>query len=229
MTIKAAYMGIYSLFLTNYYGARLRFSSKTPKEIGSLRLQYSKILLNDKLKIDIKLHNPELIPPNEQFIIAINHRSIIDPLTILIALEENTDLYGEWVAKKELYNSPFFGLFVRNAGTILVDREKAQMSDFFKEIKTRVTDGKSVYIFPEGSRNKTDSQLIEFKGGANIMALKNRTRILPVYIKENTAEVLSNAINKNDRQELNVYVGEPIEYKERDLENVYKSRFKIEE
>ena len=57
-------------------------------------------------------------------------RSIIDPPIIEVALKHTT-IFGPWISKKELYNSFFFGLFVRNAGSILLDREKSQMRNNF--------------------------------------------------------------------------------------------------
>lgn len=225
MTIKAAQMGIYSLFLTNYYGFKLK-SAKTSAEKGPIRNKYSQILL-DKLKIKVIVDNPEKIPTEGQYLIAINHRSVIDPLIILLTFQD-TEIYGDWVAKKELYDSPFFGLFVRNAGTVLVDREKTQMSGFFGELKKSVKSGNSICIFPEGSRNKTDESLLEFKGGANLMAMKNKIDILPIYIKENTATVLNNSLKPvKDIQNIHVEIGDLISFKDRNLEENYKKQFNL--
>jgi Acyltransferase len=71
---------------------------------------------------------------NGQYLLLSNHRSIIDPCIIEIALRD-TNILGLWVAKKELYNSFFFGKFVRNGGSVLLDRESSNMSQFFKSIK----------------------------------------------------------------------------------------------
>jgi 1-acyl-sn-glycerol-3-phosphate acyltransferase len=143
-----------------------------------------------------------------------------------VALEE-TDIFGPWISKKELYNSFFFGLFVRNAGSILLDREKSQMSVFFGEIKQAVKRGESIFIFPEGTRNKTELVVTEFKEGSRIIALKNSLPILPLYIKTNANEVLSNALNdKHLTQEIVVVVGDLIDYKDRtNLQESYTKTF----
>lgn len=220
-TIKQA---VYALYLTNSFGLRLKFVSDF-LEKKALRLRYSQRQL-DALKIRVKVLNEEKIPKEGQYLIICNHRGIIDPPVLEVALKD-TKLFGLWVAKKELYNSPFFALFVRNAGSILLDREKSQMSGFFAESKKAVKEGASVFIFPEGTRNKTEKSLIEFKEGFRIIALKNRLPILPVYIRTHTDKVLEKALkNKNLEQEIEVEFGELIDYKERgNIQEIYKKMF----
>ncbi len=220
-TIKQA---VYALYLTNYFGLRLKFVSDF-LEKKALRLRYSQRQL-DALKTRVKVLNEEKIPKEGQYLIICNHRGIIDPPVLEVALKD-TKLFGLWVAKKELYNSPFFALFVRNAGSILLDREKSQMSGFFAESKKAVKEGASVFIFPEGTRNKTEKSLIEFKEGFRIIALKNRLPILPVYIRTHTDKVLEKALkNKNLEQEIEVEFGELIDYKERgNIQEIYKKMF----
>lgn len=226
MNLHSIKQGIIGLYLTNLYGLKLK-KTKDPKEKKKLRLAYSKAQLS-ALNIKVTVENPELIPADGKYLLISNHRSIIDPPIIEIALE-STEIFGLWVSKKELYNSPFFGLFVRNAGCILVDRQKSQMGGFFADIKNGVQKGSSVFIFPEGTRNKSNQPLSEFKDGSRLIALKNRLPILPVFIKTNAGETLKQAVQESKSpREIRVVFGEPIEYKSReDLEEVYRARFGI--
>ncbi len=196
-------------------------------EIKRIRLGYSEAQL-DALKISVKIENPEKLPQSGQYLVVINHKSIIDPPIVEVALEE-TEIFGPWISKKELYNSFFFGLFVRNAGSILLDREKSQMSGFFAETKEAVKRGESIFIFPEGTRNKTDQPLTTFKEGSRLIALKNRIPILPLYIKTDANEALKNALdNSKLEQEVTVVVGDVIDYKEKtSLETLYRQMFSI--
>jgi 1-acyl-sn-glycerol-3-phosphate acyltransferase len=220
--IKAA---IYGLYLTNIFGFKLK-KENDYEEKKNLRINYAHKMLGF-LNIEVKVENPELIPEDGQYLVLINHRSIIDPLVTEIALEKSK-IFGDWVAKKELYDSIFFGSFVRNGGTILVDRDKSQMGEFFKETKERVENGISILMFPEGTRNKTDDFLIEFKRGANLIALKNKLPILPILIEDKTNEVVIKSFNDSSKQVINVRIGNVIPYKEKDLEGVYKREFNIE-
>ncbi len=194
-----------------------------------LRLAYSEAQLKT-LKVTIEIENKEKLPQEGQYLVVINHRGIIDPPIVEIALK-NTEIFGPWISKKELYNSFFFGLFVRNAGSILLDREKSQMSGFFAETKEAVKRGESIFIFPEGTRNKTDKQLTTFKEGSRIIALKNRLPILPLYIRSNADEVLGNALADGQlEQEVTVVVGDLIDYKDKtNLEENYRKTFSLEE
>ena len=224
MTFNAVKQLLYGLYLTNSFGFRLS-KTKDPMEKKRLRLAYSEAQLKT-LNITVNVENKEKLPTDGQYLVLINHRSIIDPPIAEVALR-HTDIFGPWIAKKELYNSLFFGLFVRNAGSILLDREKSQMSGFFGDIKEAVKRGESIFIFPEGTRNKTDLPLGEFKEGSRIIALKNRLSILPLYIKTNANEALSNALNdKHLKQEVIVVVGDLIDYKDRtNLHESYAKTF----
>ncbi|WP_228256603.1 lysophospholipid acyltransferase family protein [Malaciobacter molluscorum] len=224
--LKKIKIAIYAMYLTNKYGVKLK-KSKSSQEKMNLRLEYSLKLL-DKLNIKIDIVNKEQIPKTGQYLLVSNHRSIIDPLIIEIALK-NSAINGFWVAKKELYNSLFFGSFTRNAGCILIDRESNNMSEFFKRTKEVVKEGHSIFIFPEGTRNTTTEKLSDFKDGSKLIALKNRLNILPVFIKDNADEILKDAIN-NDTKDLtiNVQIGEVISYRDKQsLKANYKKQFNI--
>jgi 1-acyl-sn-glycerol-3-phosphate acyltransferase len=103
------------------------------------------------------------------------------------------------------------------------------MSGFFADIKDAVKRGESIFIFPEGTRNKTEATLGTFKEGARIIALKNRLPILPIYIKTNTGKALKNALNDATlHQEILLEIGDMIEYKDKTpLEENYRQRFSL--
>ncbi|NOR56141.1 MAG: 1-acyl-sn-glycerol-3-phosphate acyltransferase [Sulfurovum sp.] len=228
MTFNAIKQAIYGLYLTNSFGLRLR-KVKDPMEIKRLRLGYSEAQLKT-LNITVNIENEEKLPKEGKFLVLINHRSIIDPPLTEVALKK-TNIFGPWISKKELYNSFFFGLFVRNGGSILLDREKSEMSGFFADIKAAVKREESIFIFPEGTRNKTGKELSSFKEGARIIALKNRLPILPLYIKTNANDVLGKALaDKNLKQEVTIVVGDLIDYKDKtNLELNYRRAFDLAE
>lgn len=227
VTFNQIKMAVYATFLTNYYGFKLK-RAVTVEEKKRLRVEYSRVLLA-KLNIEIEIKNRDKFPKEGQFLLVSNHRSVIDPL-IVENIAENSSVYGHWVAKKELYNSFFFGVFVRNGGTILLDRESNQMSLFFNEIKECVKAGNSIFIFPEGTRNKSDKALGEFQGGAQLIAIKNKLPILPIYIRSNADKILSLALkNPQNSYKIEVEIGDVIDSKDRSptLEETYKKQFNI--
>ncbi len=220
-------MAIYATYLTNKYGFALSgiTDSKKRKEA---RIGYANQLLS-KLNIKIKVINKEKVPEDGKFLLASNHRTIIDPLIVEIATQES-NIHGDWIAKKELYNSFFFGKFVRNLGTILLDREASQMSSFFKETKASVKSGNSIYIFPEGTRNKTDLVITEFKDGAQMIARMNKLPILPVYIRDKANDILSAAIKDSSIERIiEIEIGNIIDSKDKTLDfaEAYKKQFNL--
>ena len=227
MNIHQIKMAIYATYLTNKYGFKLKRTQKSTEK-KRLRLEYAQTLLS-ALNISVTVKGVEKLSKKGPFLLISNHRSIIDPLIVEMIVKE-TDIYGLWVSKKELYNSFFFGLFTRNGGSILLDRESKQMSGFFKDIKDSVAQGHSIFLFPEGTRNKTGSDLSDFKEGTRIIALKNRLPILPVYIRTNADEVLKAALDKNPKpQEISVEIGDLIDYKDRsvELQEAYRKMFSL--
>ncbi|QFR50089.1 1-acyl-sn-glycerol-3-phosphate acyltransferase [Sulfurimonas lithotrophica] len=227
MTFNQLKIALYATYLTNIYGYKLKQASSS-KEKKKIRTEYSKRLLK-KLNIEIKVINEEKIPKEGQYLLISNHRTIIDP-TIIEVATQNREIFGHWISKKELYDSFFFGLFVKNAGTILLDRESSQMSGFFKDIRKVVKSGDSVYIFPEGTRNQSDEPLGEFKGGAEKIAKMNKIDMLPVFIKNRADKILSDAIKDSSvHRVIEVEFGDLIGYKDTQTsyEDAYKRIFGI--
>jgi 1-acyl-sn-glycerol-3-phosphate acyltransferase len=214
---------IYATYITNYFGFKLK-GVDTSEEKKQLRIEYAQTLLG-KLKIEVVVKNREKLPKDGQFLLTTNHRSVIDPLIVELALRD-TQIFGHWVSKKELYDSFFFGVFVRNGGTILLDREDKNMSKFFIDAKKCVKDGNSIFIFPEGTRNKTKDDIIEFKDGSKIIALKNRLPILPLYIRDNANEVLMGSLKDGKAvRTVEIEIGDVIDYKDR-TSSLYESYLK---
>ncbi len=218
-------MIIYAFFLANLSGHKLK---KTASHIQKkkIRLEFSeKFFL--KLGIEVKVKNAHNLPKEGQFLLVSNHRSMIDPLVVEIALKES-NIFGLWVSKKELNKIPFLSTFFKYAGTIPLDRESKSVTDSFKAVKANVRNGDSIFIFPEGTRNRKGTQLATFKKGTQMIALKNRLPILPVYIRTKADKAFTSAL-KGKPETIEIEIGELIDYKTRlGLEEVYRSRFKLE-
>jgi len=223
--LKKIKSAIYSLYLTNKYGFILSKHDKKEDKL-KIRGEYCEIML-DYLNIKVNIQRKNKFLANENYLILINHRGVLDPLIVEIALKEN-HLVGDWVSKIELAKSPFFRKFVNNAGAILVDRNSNNNKAFFNQVKSAVLDKKSIYMFPEGTRNKTTEVLGDFKGGANLIALRNKLDILPIYIKTNSGELLNNYFNNNNNEQIvDIIIGDVIPYKERDIKGKYMEMFNI--
>ncbi|BCD62336.1 1-acyl-sn-glycerol-3-phosphate acyltransferase [Nitratiruptor sp. YY08-26] len=109
--------------------------------------------------------------------IIMNHSSLID-----IPVIEATFPYDMvWIAKKELFDTPFFGLLLKLPENIRLDREdRKSLVHLLKESKTK-SQNKIIAIFPEGTRARGD-RLLSFKPGAKIIAEKLHLKVQPVVI-----------------------------------------------
>ena len=126
-------------------------------------------------------HHGEIDPETKLFLI--NHQTDLD----IGVMETLTDMDLVWVAKKELFEVPFFGLAVRLSKDIPVEREsKSSLLKLLKDAKDRLDDGRIICMFPEGTRSTT-GRMRSFKPGAKMLADKFSLKVQPVVLLE-TAE-----------------------------------------
>ncbi|RXJ83729.1 1-acyl-sn-glycerol-3-phosphate acyltransferase [Arcobacter sp. CECT 8985] len=115
----------------------------------------------------------------------LNHQSILD----IIVMEYIHSRNLAWVAKKEITDLPFFGHIIKAPRMISIDREnKAGLIKLLKESKDRLSKGRPIAIFPEGTRTN-GKKLLKFKSGAKIIANKLNLRIQPAVLV-NTKNIL---------------------------------------
>lgn len=121
----------------------------------------------------------------EAKMIILNHQSFLD-IILLEAIYPN-DL--AWIAKKEIEDITFFGNIMRLSKMISINREdKKSLIQLFADCKDRVEAGRTIAIFPEGTRGD-GKKMKEFKGGAKLIASKLKTKVQPIVIV-NTKNVL---------------------------------------
>lgn len=124
--------------------------------------------------------------PNAQMFL-INHQSDID----IGIMETITSHDLAWVAKKELFDVPFFGLVLRLPNDIAVEREsKTALVKMIKDAKERLDEGRTITIFPEGTRSES-GVMKPFKAGAKMVADKYSLTVQPVVLIA-TASYFSN-------------------------------------
>ncbi len=126
----------------------------------------------------VTLHGGENLTVGQPYILAANHQSQFD----IFALQGYLNIDFRWLAKKELFKIPVFGLGMRQAGYISIDRSRGR--EAIKSLYAaaeRIAAGASVIIFPEGTRSP-DGHLQNFKSGGMVLAIKSGVPIVPVAI-----------------------------------------------
>lgn len=146
-----------------------------------------------------------------------NHRSFFD----VVLTYPLCKLPTSYVAKADIKNIPLFGVWAKMINALLFDRDN--MKDSLKMILNGISLLKadtSVYIFPEGTRNKNKSQtpLLDFHDGSFKMASKSGCPIVPVAISH-TADVWEAHKPWVHATKVSLIYGKPIYFKELSPEN----------
>ena len=117
-------------------------------------------------------------PQAQMFLL--NHQSDLD----IGIMETITSRDLAWVAKKELFDTPFFGLALRLPKDIAVEREsKTALVKLLRDAKERLDQGRVITIFPEGTRS-TSGNMLPFKSGAKMVADKYKLRVQPIILMQ---------------------------------------------
>jgi 1-acyl-sn-glycerol-3-phosphate acyltransferase len=129
-------------------------------------------------RIPVQVEGLEHLTPGQTYVYAANHRSHFD-IFVLIGLLPGKFLF---VAKKSLFRIPLFGQALSRMDYISVDRSnQAAAIRSLNHATARIKAGSSMIIFPEGTRGPL-GELLPFKKGVFIMALKAGQPIVPVSI-----------------------------------------------
>lgn len=118
----------------------------------------------------------ENIPADGPVVIAANHLSLLDPPVLGAAATRKV----HFMAKSELFKPAWFGALIRKLGAFPV-RRGAMDRDAIKTGLTILKENKVLAVFPEGTRSKT-GELGRAGGGAFMMAVKRKAKIVPAYI-----------------------------------------------
>ena len=132
--------------------------------------------------------------PKGKCVFVINHRSNFDALLLLNMIWRRQYV----LCKKEAFRHWPARIILKGMGVIPVDRQKFELSTL-KQCFSVLKDNKILTIFPEGTRNRTISDLLELKDGAGTIAQKTNSPIIPIWIKKKQKPFCFNTI----------YVGEP--------------------
>lgn len=158
------------------------FVDKRKERTNINRFYYRLVAMSARLGIfftNTTLHfeGGEKLPKDERFLMVGNHLSNLDPMSVLTKIPDKDILF---VSKPENFDIPVVGRAIQKSGFMAIDRENVRnaivtinkAADYIKNDKA------SVFIFPEGTRNRTAKGLLEFKNGAFKIATKAKCPIV---------------------------------------------------
>ena len=123
-----------------------------------------------------RIYGRENIPSEGAFLMVCNHQSYLDPL--LCGSHIKTHL--SFMARDSLFRYFFSGALLRSLDVIPVARDKADIATM-KRIIRKLTEGKPVCLFPEGTRT-SDGKIATLKGGFGLIARRAAVPIVPAII-----------------------------------------------
>ena len=120
----------------------------------------------------------ENIPRGKGVCFVGNHQGDLDIIIVLALIDQP---FG-FTAKKEAIFFPFLGLWVALLGGVFIDRKSARKAlAAIKKGAARIGSGRSMIIFPEGTRSR-GSRMLDFRPGAFKLATLSDAPIVPVTI-----------------------------------------------
>lgn len=199
---------------------------KYPEKIDHASLAIVKWAFRTVLRLSgtqLTVIGEENVPTDQPVLYVGNHTSFFD---IIITYARMPGLTG-YVAKKSVAKVPVLNLWMNRVHCLFLDRDniKEGLKTILAAIE-KVKAGISIFIFPEGTRNKTPDTLLDFKEGSFKIAEKSGCLIVPVtlvnasdifedhfpWIKktkvvvEYSTPVDMKALDKEDRKHIGAYV-----------------------
>ena len=168
---------------------RIKLGNLTGKIIGPVVTRITGTKIN--------YSNYSKIHETKPAIYIMNHASALD-IFVGMAL---CPYGGCGVGKKEIVKIPFFGQVYWLSGHLLIDRSNRKKAiDSMNKLSKQVIDyNLSIWIWPEGTRNK-DGKLLPFKKGFAHLALATKLPVVPV--------ILHDAHKRWPAKSMNFYPGE---------------------
>lgn len=116
----------------------------------------------------------EHVPQGVGLVVACNHESAWDPPIVGVSINRKL----EFMAKKELFRTPFGRALMRGLRAFPVDRQ-GQDIGAIKEALRRLEEGRAIGIFVQGTRSLGDAAALD---GAAYLAQRAGVQLLPAAI-----------------------------------------------
>lgn len=133
-----------------------------------------------KVLYGVRIEGRENIPTDVNCVMMGNHQTMFDPF-LLAACVPDREI--RFMGKKELWENKVLAWLFNKVHGFPVDRGNMDMNAVRTALNV-LKEGKTLGIFPEGTRSKV-GHMLPLLGGASLMALRAGVVVVPVYIDGN--------------------------------------------
>ena len=205
--------GIYSIFDAIFC---LFISNKDKLSVHNYKIaknMISIVLLISGVKINVSgVENYRKLENEKGIFIISNHRGYFDILSGYLSLDRDLSI----IAKHELKKMPIVGYWMKKIDCLFLDRSSLRSgANMVIDAIKLINSGKSVWVFPEGTRNKNIDvqQLLEFKTGTFKIPEKTDCYVLPMAIL-NSDKVFENQFPRIKPTTIYIEFGTPYKISE---------------
>ncbi len=172
------------------------------------------LLLNLCL-IRVKIYGAEKVDNQRTYVFVANHLSQVDILVTGASIPQPIS----FLAKSEIKYIPFFGDMTKMLAIMVNRKNKESREKSLQYMIAELHKGHSIFIYPEGTRNRTPEPVKEFKDGAFKTAILAQ---IPIAVQTlvGTKEVNNPKGLQLKPGTVEVYWSEPIETKGMTLNEV---------
>ena len=136
--------------------------------------------------IRLKTHHKNLLDPKATYVFVANHLSQLD----IPAYAISTNHAFRFLAKEELTKIPLMGYIIRRLYISVNRKDKIARARSMENMQNSLREHISIFICPEGTRNKTKEPLLDFRDGAFRLAIQAQTPLAVMTII-NSGKLLS--------------------------------------
>ena len=127
--------------------------------------------------VKLEIHGAEHMDPTRPHVYVANHVSWYDIFTLAQVMP-----HQKFVAKSELRRVPIFGWAASAWGVVWIERENRRNAfAAYETAGQEIRNGKSVAVFPEGTRGD-HYELRQFKKGPFVLAIASGVPVVPTLI-----------------------------------------------
>lgn len=163
----------------------------------------------------------ENLPKEGAFLVAANHASHLDPPFIGCHVPRQMAFF----ARKTLWNGKLASWWMDGVGSIPVDRDGGSDVKAIKNVLRTLQSGKSITLFPEGTRSP-DGTLQPAKSGVGMIACRTQVPVVPARIFNSHIAFGKDGVLRTGTRVSIVY-GKPLQLADYDAPNAGKERYQV--